>query len=363
MPDRDRLFGNLIHLCRIPSPSGDVGRLRDRIRAILTGLGYSSRTDEHGNLFTATEPTGHEAIFLSCHMDTVPVEGRSEINVIRENGRISSDGTTILGGDDKQGVAAAIEMLALCREHPGEHRGLEVVFTVDEEIGARGASMLDHRRLAARQGFNLDGETPPGTVINQAPRKERFHCRVRGKSAHAALAPEEGINALVIAGDILTRLPLGTPGRQSTAGVGIFNGGTQTNIIPDSAEFTGELRSFSREEFDEIRAEINRVCTSTAARRGGSAEVEWEYLYDGYRVAEDSQCSEMFARACRRRGIEPEFRSSRGGGDSNALNAAGLTNLVFGLGMHHIHEPHEYVMEREYFEAVSILTEIVFPQD
>jgi tripeptide aminopeptidase len=315
------LVGRLLDLCRIPSPSGDVNRIREHIRSVLLDLGYPSEIDEYGNLFTFTESTEHEAIFLSCHMDTVPTPDVENLTVVSKDGRISSDGTSILGGDDKLGVAAAIEMLDLCRQNPGRHRGLDIVFTVDEEIGARGAAALNPQRFRASQGFNLDGETGPGTAINRAPRKERFHCRVHGRSSHAALAPEEGISAIVIAAKIITQLPLGMPGPQSTSNVGMITGGGQTNIIPDFAEMTGELRSFSDDEFENIRLDINRVCRSAAIGAGGKADIRWEFLYDGYHVDTEETCSALFADACWKAGREPLYMSSRGGGDSNALNS------------------------------------------
>jgi tripeptide aminopeptidase len=359
--EKERLIQTLIELCRIPSPSGSEGAVRSFISEHLHRLGYETSQDDFGNLYVSTETTESENMFLSSHMDTVPLPENAEITVLRQNGRISSDGTTILGGDDKQGVAAAIEILTLCQENPGLHRGLDVIFTVREELGSQGGGAVDPGRIRSRNGFNLDGETAPGTVIHHAPRKERFRCRVHGKSSHAALDPESGINAIVIAGKILSRLPLGLPGTQSTSNVGQISGGSQTNIVPDYAEFVGELRSFSEAEFESIRSDINNICRETAEESGGSAEIEWEFLYDGYLVDRDALCSQWFISACLEKNLEPTFLTSRGGGDSNQLNAKGLQNLVFGLGMNSIHSSSEYLVEEEYIDAVELLNSIVFP--
>ena len=324
-------------------------------------MGYDSAIDDFGNLYTATEATSLEDMFLSCHLDTVPIPEGEALSVIRQNGRISSGGNTILGGDDKLGVAAALEMLAMCREHPGLHRGLDIIFTVQEELGSLGGGAVEPQRLRARNGFNLDGETPPGSVIYQAPRKARFICSVHGKSAHAALAPEDGVNAVVIAGAIVARLPLGIPGPESTSNVGSISGGTQTNIIPDYAEFVGELRSFSDEEFRSVQSNIDRICRETAREMNGSVEIIWESVYSGYSISKDALCARWFNTACETRGLQPVFLSSRGGGDSNQLNARGLSNLVFGLGMHNIHSNDEFIVEDEYAKAVELLRTIVFP--
>ncbi|MCK5250504.1 MAG: M20/M25/M40 family metallo-hydrolase [Spirochaetaceae bacterium] len=359
--NRKRLVETLIELCRIPSPSGHEEELKLRVRERLNSMGYDSAIDDFGNLYTATEATSLEDMFISCHLDTVPIPEGEALSVIRQNGRISSGGNTILGGDDKLGVAAALEMLAMCREHPDLHRGLDIIFTVQEELGSLGGGVVEPQRLRARNGFNLDGETPPGSVIYQAPRKARFSCSVHGTSAHAALAPEDGVNAVVIAGTIVSRLPLGIPGPESTSNIGSISGGTQTNIVPDHAEFIGELRSFSDEEFRSVKSDIDRICRETAREMNGSAEIIWESTYEGYRVSSDEPITHWFTTACETRGIQPVFLTSRGGGDSNQLNARGLSNLVFGLGMNNIHTSNEFVVEDEYVEAVELLKTIVFP--
>ena len=300
-------------------------------------------------------------LFLSSHMDTVPVEGK--VTVVRRDGRISSDGTTILGGDDKQGVAAAIEMARLCRENPDSHRGLELIFTVQEEIGSRGGAGVEASRLKADTGFNLDGETAPGTVIRKAPHKERFICQVEGRSSHAALEPEDGINAILLASRIIAALPLGVPGPLSTSNVGMIRGGKQVNVVPDRAEFEGELRSFSLDEFEEIRSRMEDICRETAEQEGGEASLEWQLCYKAYEVAEEEPCALWFKEACRQQNIEPVFVSSRGGGDSNQLNNLGLRNLVFGLGMHNIHSVDEYLEEEEYCSGVELLARTVFPEN
>ncbi len=359
MINRERLLQTLTELCSIPSPSGREEPVAAYIRRSLEELEIPVEEDKTGNLYARIPSDHSEFLFLSSHMDTVPVEG--EITVIRKDGRIRSDGTTILGGDDKQGVAAALEMARLCREHPGTHRGLELIFTVEEEIGSRGGAGVEASRLKACTGFNLDGETAPGTVIRKAPHKEKFICRVEGRSSHAALEPEDGINAILLASRIIAALPLGVPGPVSTSNVGIISGGKQVNVVPGLAEFEGELRSFSPDEFEEIRSRMEKICRETAEQGGGRAALEWQLCYKAYELAEDEPCALWFKEACRQQNMDPVFVSSRGGGDSNQLNNLGLRNLVFGLGMHNIHSVDEYLEEDEYCRGVELLSKTVFP--
>lgn len=367
----ERFLDILIRLCRIPSPSGSEGRVADMVLEMARNCGAVVRddgkrsngtVDEQGNIVLAMENGHPEKLFLSAHMDTVPVPTDIDaVVVVRENGRIGTDGSSVLGGDDKVGVAAALEMMSLCAEHPAIHRSLEVIFTVREEVGSRGSRDFDPGLISARTGFNLDGETLPFTAIRKAPRKSVYQCVVGGVSAHGALNPDDGINAILVAAKLIPLLPSGTLGENSTANIGVISGGKQTNIVPDHVSLDGEIRSFDTGEFDDIRRGIEKACRDVSDAFGVPVDVEWRPSYEGYEVKLDEECARWYTEACRKRGREPEFLSSRGGGDSNQLNAMGLRNIVFGLGMHEIHSPKEYLLEDEVIAGVELLKEIVFP--
>ncbi|MFW5812584.1 MAG: M20/M25/M40 family metallo-hydrolase, partial [Alkalispirochaetaceae bacterium] len=239
--DSEGVIGTLVELCRLPSPSGHEEPVRDYLKERIASLGLKVREDSRGNLYTSTPETGNhlEPIFLCAHMDTVEVPLDCPVPVHRENGRIQSDGTTILGGDDKQGVAALLEMLRLAAQDPPSARPLDGILTVEEEVGSLGSREVDPAMVRARQGYNLDGESHPGSVIHAAPRKGRFTMTVTGRSFHAALAPTAGINAIAVAADIINRLPLGQPSPTATSNVGTIRGGRQTNVVPDEVRFTG----------------------------------------------------------------------------------------------------------------------------
>lgn len=372
--NRDRFIGTLITLCRIPSPSGTEGAVAHRIREIARSCGarirdpgtanadLDARADTQGTMIFTAGNDHPERLFLSAHMDTVPVPpGTAEIAVVRSGGRIRTDGTTVLGGDDKVGVAAALEMLALCGEYPDAHRNLEVIITVGEEIGCAGSRRMDPSVISARTGFNLDGETPPFSAIRRAPRKTHYTCTVHGRSAHAALNPDDGINAIVVAAHLVPRLPTGTLDEHSTANVGAVRSGTQTNVVPDRVEIRGEMRSFRPDRFELHKETIHGACAGIAEEFGVPVDLDWQPAYEEYEIGLEEQCALWFSDGCLRRGHQAEFLSSRGGGDSNNFNRIGLRNVVFGLGMHNIHTPEEYLVEEEIVEAVELLREIVFP--
>lgn len=361
--DRERVLTTLVELCRLRSPSFEEGPVRRYIGEVAEELGLPVSEDQRGNLYLRLEGAPDlDPIFLCAHMDTVPVPAGAPIEVLRTGGRISSDGTTILGGDDKQGVAAALEMVRLAVENPGRSRGLDVIFTVEEEMGSLGSRDIEPERLRARQGYNLDGETPPGSAVSRAPRKARYTATVRGRSTHAALDPEGGINAIVVAARIIARLPLGAPDEHSTSNVGTITGGRQTNVVPGEAIFTGEIRSFDAAALEALRDRTEAVATEVASAAGASVSIEWEETYDRYDVAPDEPCVRWFGEACRAAGLNPRLLTSRGGGDANQLNNMGLRCIVFGLGMHEIHSVDEFVEEAEYLAAVELLASIVFPE-
>lgn len=364
----ERLTSILIDLCRIPSPSGKEYRIAEYIRSYAAGLGIKVKEDKAvskldgtcGNLTIVLPGDKREMLFLSSHMDTVEVPDVEEISVIRTTERLQTDGGSILGGDDKAGIAAALEILTLSMENSGKNRPLELIFTIKEEQGALGSGFFDPTGIKAVTGFNLDGETPPYTVICKAPYKTRYRCVVKGKAAHAAVNPEDGINAVQIAGRIVSALPSGRLDEISTANISRISGGGPTNVVPDNTIIEGEARSFEKDAFDVLKKEIEQICSKETLNTEGSAEVCWEDLYDGYIIDRKETSSQLFEEACRAMGKEPVFLSSHGGGDSNQFNNKGMRNLVFGLGMHNIHSTDEYLVLDEYFEAVNLLKEIVF---
>jgi tripeptide aminopeptidase len=251
-------------------------------------------------------------------------------------------------------------MISYAAAHPHQHGGLEVLFTVQEEIGCRGSRDLELSLIRSRYGYNLDGETPPGTLITRAPAKSTYRCTVHGRSAHAALAPSEGINAILAASRILTKLPQGQLDEDSTANVGMICGGAQTNIIPDTVTFSGELRSFSEARFSHYKKSIEGICAAEARASGAAMQISWEHGYHGYHIRPDRYVVQRFIAACCACAIPYELLSSPGGGDSNNLNAGGLEVVVFGLGMHHIHTPDEYLLVDEFITAVELLRRILF---
>lgn len=359
----DRLCQIFVELCRIPSPSRHEGRVADYIRQRVAALGLAVEEDnagtalesDTGNLIVQTEGTG-EPLLLTAHMDTVPpspVDG--QVPVVVDGDRVHTGGRSVLGGDDKAGVAIALELLADAARSPAAYRPLDVVFTVQEELGLRGAEHLDAARLRAQQGFVLDGDTCVGEAIHHAPFKARFTIDVTGRAAHAAVNPEDGINAIKAVGAIAAHLPTGRLSATSIANLGKIEGGGVINVVPAHARLIGEARSLQPDELDALHQQIEQIALAQARLRSASAACAWTLLYPGYHVPESAPIAVLFREACAQVGLDAAFSASSGGGDANQFNAKGIACIVFGLGMQRIHTPDEWILLSDLDRALAIL--------
>ena len=309
-----RLHQTFIDLCRIPSPSQKEGRVAAYIRDYVSSLGLTAEEDdgavalegEVGNLLVRCEGQG-EPLFLTAHMDTVAVPFTDQIPVVVDGDRVHTGGQSILGGDDKAGMAVALELLANSVEHPGQARPLEVIFTVQEEQGVRGAGHFDPARLSATEGYILDGDTPVGAAIRQSCYKYRFQISVQGRKAHAAVEPEKGINAIKALGAVIAELPTGRLDEESVTNLGLVEGGGVINAIPDQARLVGELRSLNPDRLQDIQAHFEAIVARETAHYGATGTLEWSELYRGYFVPDEAPCAQRFAQACQAEGFTPHL--------------------------------------------------------
>lgn len=364
------LAQTLVDLCRIPSPSHNEGRVAAYIRDVVEGLGLTVQEDDAGqvlgsdtgNLIIQTPGTG-EPLFLAAHMDTMPPTlVNDQVPVVIEGDKVHTAGQSILGADDKGGIAIALEMLRIAAQDPTHTRPLDVIFTIQEEQGTRGATHLDPARLRATYGFNLDGDTPVGVAINQAPHKVRYMIDVKGRAAHAAINPEDGINAVAAAGAIAAALPGGRLDDFSVANVGRIEGGQATNMVPAWAWLIGEARSLCRDKLDAIKTQFAGIVQQEVACRNAAATLEWEELYAGYHVPADAPPAALFTTACATEGLVAKFVTTYGGGDANPLNNKDLACVVYGLGMAKIHTPEEYIHLSDLGQAATILRQAIKPR-
>jgi len=363
----DRINKTLIELCEIPSPSKCERPVADYILARISALGLDIVEDnagydldgDTGNLIVKVDGNSSSPFLLTAHMDTVvPIDGLPDrINVNISDGVVHTDHKSILGADDKAGIAIALELLHHRIENVSNLHPLEIVFTVQEEIGARGAAYLDKDSISAKQGFVLDGDTPVGTVIVRAPHKLRYDLVVRGVAAHAALEPEKGVNAIGAISSLVSALPCGRIDNNTVTNYGIIQGGSATNVIPDRVDLVGELRGHDLAKVQFVQKQIEETTDHVLEDSRVSTEITWTSLYPGYSVSLNELCIQYFALACNKLDMQVDYITTDGGGDANPLNGAGVTCVPFGLGMKAIHTNQEHIMLSDLHNAFHLLLE------
>ncbi|MGI8550016.1 MAG: M20/M25/M40 family metallo-hydrolase, partial [Dehalococcoidia bacterium] len=295
MISKEHALQTFLELVQIDSPSGEEGAIAAHLVERFTVLGGEARQDAHGNVLATFVGTG-EPLLLSAHMDTVQ-PGRG-IRPIIDGERVHTDGSTILGSDPKAGVSAILEGIATVRQSGTPHRALQVIITRGEELGLEGSRNLDYSLVTAKQGFVFDGEGPVSRITSVAPSQYSIEATIVGRAAHAGAEPEKGISAIRIAAELISSLPQGRLDPETTANVGMIEGGTARNAVPERCWFKGEFRSRSRERLEEVRQEIEALTHESQARHPDArVDVQLINVYDGYVLSEDHPALGLARRA------------------------------------------------------------------
>jgi tripeptide aminopeptidase len=354
--NRDRLLDTFLTLVQIDSPSGEEEAIARHLADRLTDLGLAVHGDEIGNLIARLDGVG-DPLLLNAHMDTVGQD--RGICPIVEDGIVRTDGTTILGGDDKSGVAIILELLQTLHERGLSHPPLEIALTVSEEIGLVGSKALDMSQFRSRQALVLDSGGPIGSAVVSAPAQEGLHAVVYGKAAHAGVNPEEGINAIVVASEAIAHMLLGRIDEETTANVGLISGGTATNIVPDRVEIRGEARSRNEDKLVAQVQAMTRALEEAADGHGARVEIEVTRSFSAYNLNEDSPLVQRVVRAAERLGLTPDLIPSGGGSDANVFNAGGLAALVLSTGMQDVHTSRETIAVDDMVRSAELVLAIV----
>ena len=335
MVRRERLLNTLVELIKIDSPSGEEDAIDQELSSRLQALGCQVRHDSYGNL-VANLPGKGEPLLLSAHMDTVD-PGRG-IKPVLEGDTLRSEGSTILGGDCKAGLAIVLEALDAVVETGVARRPVEVVFTRHEEGGLVGARHLDFRMITAKNGVVFDGEGPVSRVTVAAPSQNVVTANITGRAAHAGLEPEKGLSAILIAASILQDLPLGRIDEETTANIGRMDAGLKRNIVPEAAFLDGEIRSRDNDKLTRISEEFERVFDQ-ARKKHPEARIslEIETTYRAYNVDAGHPAIGSINRALAALGTRPELKASGGGSDANIFIDRGIVALPMGIGVQSFH--------------------------
>lgn len=367
MVNKERMLAEFYELVKITCSTRAEREVADLVKAKLTAAGLQVEEDDvgpkiggnSGNVIGLLKGSVAAApvLMLSAHLDSV--EPCAGIKPQLKDGIITSDGDTILGSDDKSGVAAILEALRIVRENGIAHGDIQVVFTVAEEGGLNGSKNIDRQRLKADFGYILDSGGAPGRIINAAPGQNSIKVIVRGKTAHAGVAPEEGINAIVVAGKALAELRQGRIDAETTANVGVIKGGRATNIVPDYVEIACEARSRNEEKLAAQTRHMVETFERVAAANGATAEVTVKRAYDPYVLAADMPVVAIARQAAENVGLDPVLEATGGGSDANFFNGYGVPSAVLGTGMAKVHTTDEFIKEVDLYKTAELVVALI----
>jgi len=352
--NRDRLVQEFLELVAIDSPSGDEDAIAEELVRRLEAIGVEASQDEHGNVLGRRPGVG-EPILLSAHMDTVE-PGRGIQPVFDGPDIIRSDGTTILGADNKAGCAVILEVIRSANEDAAETRPIEVAISRGEEIGLVGASNMDYSRISARVALVVDSGGPPSSIQGQAPYHFTYSIAVHGRAAHAGVEPEKGVPAITIAAEAVLGMPQGRIDFETTGNVGTIHGGLVRNAVPEECLIEGELRSMEFEKVDALvsraRAHVDEV-----RERHPDARIDADFHmgYPGYKLEPGDPAADLIFGVLGGIGLTPDPHPVGGGTDGNVFRGHGISSVVIGRGGYNQHTKDEYLVIPEMLQCAAVL--------
>ena len=366
MVNRERILEEFLKLVSIDSISKKERQMADTLAQKLKTMGYEVIEDNAGekiggntgNLICTVKGTkATPAIMLAAHMDTVePGIGKKPAI---ENGYIKSDGTTILGGDDVAGIVCVFEALRVLKEKGLEHGDIQVVFTVAEEGGLFGSKNLDYSHIYAKYGIVLDSDGPIGTVAVKAPSQNRMYIALKGKASHAGMAPEKGISAIQIAAAAISRMKLGRIDFETTANIGIINGGRETNVVCERVDIKAEARSRDKLKLEQQTAHMKECFEQAAYEFGGSVDFKAEKEYPSFNIPKDAAIIGILKKAATAANIELLLEETGGGSDTNIYNGKGIEAVDISVGMDKVHSIEERIFIDDMVKAAEFLLAII----
>jgi tripeptide aminopeptidase len=360
----ERLHETFVRLCEIRSPTGEEREVADTVVAELRALGLEVSEDDAagaaeagaGNILARLPGRDDRWVMFCGHLDTVP--HASQIEVVEDEGVFRSAGKTILGADNKAAVAVFMELVARYAAEPPPV-GIELLLTVAEEQGLRGAKAFDVGRLRADCGFVLDHAGPVGEVIVATPTQQRIRADFIGVEAHAGIEPDDGNSAIAAAAAAIDRMELGRLDEETTANVGLIAGGTSGNVVPGHCAVYAEARSLDPTRAAEVAGAMSDACAWGASEHGCDVDVHLEELFRGYRLPPSSPALAWAEAGLRGAGHEPVRTAIGGGSDVNALRLAGFECVLLANGPKDVHTAKERVAARDLDAMLEVCEGIV----
>ncbi|MBN2278992.1 MAG: M20/M25/M40 family metallo-hydrolase [Candidatus Marinimicrobia bacterium] len=359
---KHRLVEIFLELVKIDGVSRYELDVRNYLVEFLENLDFEPIIDDAaeqvgGNTGNLIIEIGHGGDFVVLsHMDTAASTKMIQPKVLSD--RITSDGNTILGADNRAGIAAIIYSLEWFIKNKKKIKDCVICFTICEENNIEGGKYLS-LPPQIKNGYVIDSSLRPGKFIHRTYGAKGLKINITGKAAHSGLHPEDGISAIYTAALAIAKLKLGRVSETTTANLGIIQGGEAINVIPEKVEIVGEIRSQRVADVDllakNFEQHFKNACKTTGAMLNFSSQ--WDFT--PYYVREDSLVFQNTCNIMKKIGLTPEPRLSAGGSDANALNEKGIQTVNIGIGAQNPHSHEEFILLEDLANAANIVYEIL----
>jgi len=373
--NHQRMLKNFLEITKIYAPSDEEKNMLDYAKKELTKLGCKIYVDKAGKKFGSTAEGNLTANFkgtiksapfiLGGHLDTVrPCKG---VKPVIKNGKVYSDGKTILGADDRAGIAIIFEILRTLKENKVKHPPLDIIFTLCEEGGMYGSKYLDTKIIKGKEGILLDSESNEELVVN-APKAILFNVTIKGVASHAGVAPEKGISAIEVAAKAISMMKLGRIDPMTIANIGVVQGGQSTNVVMPELIIRGEARSRTKGHLEKELKHIEE-CFKKAAKmfvkkvdgKTIKPEIIWstELKYPLLNIEPKSDLITLIKNCGKKLGLNIQTATCGGGFDANILAGKGLSMPIIGIGYDNEHTTREYLDIETFFKTADLVLDIV----
>lgn len=369
MVNKERIIHTFLELVQIDSETGKEQEIQPILKSKFQSLGLNVVEDNANEdprlgannlictLASNINKNDIDKIYFSSHMDTV-VPGVNVKPTINDDGYIYSDGTTVLGADDKAGLAALIELIQVMQEQNTPHGQIQFIITVGEESGLLGAKAINSELIDADFGYAVDASSPIGSTVIAAPTQMKVDATIYGKTAHASV-PDQGVSAINIAAKAISKMHLGKIDEETTANIGRFEGGSATNIVANKVTLNAEARSHSDEKVESQVAHMKSVFENTAQSFGCSADVRVTKSYPGFQIDENDHVIDIAKKSASSLGLNPKAVIANGGSDGNIFNLLGVPTVIIGIGYENIHTTKERIATQNLVLLAQQLLKIV----
>lgn len=370
MVQEKRIINEFLELVRVDSETKHEEQIAEVLKDKFAALGLKVEEDESksrsgsgaNNLqFTLAATEGKEqapTVYFTSHMDTV-VPGKGVQPRVDDDGYVRSDGTTILGSDDKAGIAAMLELIRVLQEDKIPHGAVKFVITPGEESTLLGSRNMTPGWVKADFGYAIDSNGNVGSIAVAAPAQAKVYITFSGKAAHAGVNPEDGISAITVAAKAVSRMPLGRIDKETTANFGTFQAVGETNIVSEKVQLIGEARSLADEKLERQLEAMREACSKVCEETGAAFDFRYDIVYPAYKFNDTAPHVKLAVKAIEAVGRKPLLFHSGGGSDANILNGQGLPTVNLSVGYENIHTTKEQIPVSELVKIAEVIVEIV----